>query len=208
MIVFVDLEHVSGHDQPWGEKLLAARTWITYRLEDMAERPCMLIRYDRVSDELFDRLGVEAMFISGNSAAPEVYEPGSLDALRALIASRSIPTFGFCGGMQVMATSLGGDLVPLGDGVREFGYDDVELTGAHRVLDGLGPVEVVRHAHSLHVPVAPDGFDVIGSTPVTPLQMIVDDENRMVGTQFHPEYFTDDHPAGAVMIENFMRWVL
>lgn len=208
MIAFVDLEHVSGHGQPWGEKLLAARTWITYRLEDMAGRHCMLIRYDRVSAELFDRLGIEAMFISGNSAAPEVYEPGSLDALRGLIASRAIPTFGFCGGMQVMATSLGGDLVPLDDGAKEFGYDDVELTGSHSILDGLGPTEIVRHAHSLHVPVAPEGFEVIGSTATTPIQMIVDDANRMAGTQFHPEYFTDEHPAGEVMIQNFMRWVL
>jgi len=28
----------------------------------------------------------------------------------------------------------------------------------------------------------------------------------MVGTQFHPEYATDEHPAGRLLIENFMKW--
>ena len=27
-----------------------------------------------------------------------------------------------------------------------------------------------------------------------------------MGTQFHPEYFTAEHPAGGRLIENFMRW--
>jgi gamma-glutamyl-gamma-aminobutyrate hydrolase PuuD len=28
----------------------------------------------------------------------------------------------------------------------------------------------------------------------------------IVGTQFHPEYWTDEHPAGKILIENFCRW--
>ncbi len=52
----------------------------------------------------------------------------------------------------------------------------------------------------------PEGFTTLASTPVTAVQMAVDDDRRMVGTQFHPEYYTDEHPAGRVMIENFLRW--
>ena len=36
VIVFVDYEHEQAHSKPWGERLLAARTWITYRLEDLS----------------------------------------------------------------------------------------------------------------------------------------------------------------------------
>ena len=28
----------------------------------------------------------------------------------------------------------------------------------------------------------------------------------MIGTQFHPEYWTDEHPAGKTLITNFMQW--
>jgi gamma-glutamyl-gamma-aminobutyrate hydrolase PuuD len=28
----------------------------------------------------------------------------------------------------------------------------------------------------------------------------------MVGTQFHPEYWTDEHPAGRTLIANFLTW--
>ena len=36
---------------------------------------------------------------------------------------------------------------------------------------------------------------------------MIDDERHMVGTQFHPEYWTDEHPMGEQLIANFMRWV-
>ena len=35
---------------------------------------------------------------------------------------------------------------------------------------------------------------------------MVDDEHRIVGTQFHPEYATEEHPAGDILIRNFMEW--
>ncbi|MEL7207591.1 MAG: hypothetical protein AAGK32_05070, partial [Actinomycetota bacterium] len=58
----------------------------------------------------------------------------------------------------------------------------------------------------LHVPVPPAGFTVVASTPTTPVQLAIDDDRRMVGAQFHPEYWTEEHPAGRTLITNFLRW--
>ena len=63
-----------------------------------------------------------------------------------------------------------------------------------------------RHAHSWEIASLPEGFENFASTPLTDHQLIVNEERRIVGSQFHPEYWTDAHPAGAAMIRNFCEW--
>ncbi len=221
MIVFVDYEHEEGRTQTWGEKVLAARTWITYRLEDEAGLPCHLVRYDRLSPELLTRLGARAMFISGNGTDPSRYDPVARASLHSIIATADLPIFGFCGGFQCMAEALGVDLRPIdvtpdspSDLLRPFGggrqgeagYHPIDLLSDHPLLDRIEPRPVVRHAHYLQVPTLPTGFERLASSEITQIQMAVDDDRRLVGTQFHPEYYTDEHPAGRQIIANFLRW--
>ncbi len=222
MLVFVDYEHADGYESEWGQRIQAARAWITYRLEDLSARHCMLVRYHRVTPELLAKLDAKAIFISGNGTDPARYDPESLAPLYSIVRDSGLPVFGFCGGFQVVAGAFGADVVPLDLGpdpveteiVRPFtagrfgelGYHPVEILDEHPLLAGTGPAPVFRHAHGLHVPVPPDGFRTLARTDATPVQMMVDDERRMCGTQFHPEYWTDEHPAGRTLIENFLRW--
>lgn len=200
---------------------MAARTRITYRLEDLSGQHCMLVRYDKVSEDLLDRLGATAICISGNGTPPGRYDAESLRPLLDIVTSGRLPVFGFCGGFQLLAGALGAELVELGPtddppgegspyppGIKhEFGYQPVEMVGEHPLLSGLGADPVFRHAHMLHVPQPPDGFEVLAATEITPVQMAVDDTRKIVGTQFHPEYWTDDHPAGRTLIANFFDWI-
>ena len=68
---------------------MAARVRIKYRLEDMAGEPCLIVRYDLVTPELFRDVGARAVFISGNSAAATDYEAEDQAGLRAAIAARA-----------------------------------------------------------------------------------------------------------------------
>lgn len=222
MLIFVDYEHAEWYAGDRAQGIQAARTWITYRLEDLSGQHCMLVRYDRVTTDLLDRLGATALFISGQATAPDRYRPDDVAALQDIVRTTGLPVFGFCGGWQFLATTLGADLVPIqptpeqmtsdlltewpGGVPAEFGYHPIDVTVEHPLLDGLAKPPVFRHAHALHVPAAPDGFEVIASTPASPIQLAVDDERRLVGTQFHPEYWTDEHPDGRTLIANFLRW--
>jgi GMP synthase-like glutamine amidotransferase len=223
MIILVDNEHETGYAKPWGEKIMAARVRIKYRLEDMAGEPCLIVRYDLVTPELFRDVGARAVFISGNSAAATDYEAEDQAGLRAAIAARAWPMFGFCGGFQVMAEAYGALLAPIGlldpddpsegeeaafaPGMRhETGYLPVHVTAAHPLLVGLSNPPVMRHAHAWEIKTVPSGFSNYASTEVTPIQMIVHDDLPIVGTQFHPEYSTAEYPDGGRLIENFMRW--
>jgi GMP synthase (glutamine-hydrolysing) len=225
MLVFVDYEHSSGWSRTYGERVQAARTWITYRLEDLSGMPCHLVRYDRISQPLLDQLDAKAIFISGNSIDPAAYAPADLEPIHTILRETPLPVFGFCGGFQLVAQALGAKVVPLDprpevvehhtvitmdDGAPfEFGYHPIDLSSAsvsHPLLAGISDQAVFRHAHGLHVPSAPTGFEELASTAVTPIQMAAHTERKIVGTQFHPEYWTDEHSAGQRMISNFLSW--
>lgn len=219
MIIFVDNEHKIGYTRPWGEKVYAMRTQIKYRLEDITGDDCLLIRYDRVSPDTIKKYQVRAVFVSGNSAEPELYDPEETAGLEAVLREMDLPTFCFCGGFQVLGTALGVPLERMGwveppefdeEGnrvpIREFGYSPVHLKKEHPVLVGLGEDPIVRHAHRLELTEIPKDFELLASTETCPIQMIAHRSRPIVGTQFHPEYFTDEHPAGKMMIENFCRY--
>ncbi|MEA1902683.1 MAG: gamma-glutamyl-gamma-aminobutyrate hydrolase family protein [Actinomycetota bacterium] len=221
MILFVDAEHETGFDQPWGEFLLANRTRISYRLEDISGDRCLLQRYTNVDPDLIDAYDIRAMFISGSGTDPADYEPAGQEGLRQIISDARIPIFGFCGGFQLMAETFGRPIEkigPLEEGQvdpnpdyepgwkTETGYAPIEVFGDHPLFAGLGSVPVFRHAHSLEIKELPEGFTNYGRTEVTEHQLAVNDKTRMLGTQFHPEYYTDEHPAGRRLIDNFCVW--
>ncbi len=223
MIIFVDNEHVSGYDQEWGKSVMAARTRIKYRLEDITGDHCLLVRYQHVTPELLQKFNVRALFVSGNSADPSVYDEKDREGLRQIFRGLSLPMFCFCGGFQLLGETLGSPLEVIGpldpgeeDPIpnstyyvgmkKEYGYDTVNVVKKHPILNGLSETPIVRHAHSLELKTAPTGFQVYASTTVTPIQMIIHDTLPIAGTQFHPEYYTDEHPDGRTMIENFCKY--
>ena len=213
MIVYVDIEHESTHPKPHGERILAARARLTYRLEDLVGDTCLLTRYNKVTSELLSTLDARAIFISGNSASIETYGP-ELDGFLDVLRKTELPIFGFCGGHQFLALAFDTPVVRLQPpddaeddvGQGERGYLPIEITAPHELLEGMGDAPIFRHAHNLHVPDAPAGFTVHAQTDITPVQVMIHEDRRIAGTQFHPEYWTDEHPAGKTMIENFVSW--
>ncbi len=221
MILFVDIEHASGYEASFGEMILAARARISYRLQDMTGQVCLLQRYHDVSPDLIDEFDIKAVFISGNGTDADVYDPVLQEGLRSVIRDGKVPIFGFCGGHQLIAETFGVPIeriakIPCGEEdpfpqyapgwETEFGYRPVDLDpGAlqHPLLVGVKQQPIVRHAHAWEIKTLPDGFAGLGSTDVSAIQIMSNDERCIVGTQFHPEYWTDEHPAGEQLIKNF-----
>ena len=222
MILFVDAEHVSGYDKPWGQELLANRAKISYRLQDISGDVCLLQRYPDVDPDLIRDHAIRAMFISGSSTDPRHYDPAEQEGVRQIVKDAEIPIFGFCGGWQLMADSLGSPIEmigPLEDGEEdpnpdfmpgwktEVGYDPVvSSNSSHPVLNGLGESPIFRQFHGWEIKTLPAGFRNYARTPISENQLVVNDETKQLGTQFHPEYYTDEHPAGRTLIENFCSW--
>ncbi|HEX5756246.1 MAG TPA: glutamine-hydrolyzing GMP synthase [Arenimonas sp.] len=123
--------------------------------------------------------GPETTTAEGAPRAPqEVFDAG-------------VPVLGICYGMQTMAMQLGG-LVE-GGHHREFGYAEVEVTSACRLLDdlkdhaGSPPRLDVWMSHGDRVTQVPEGFKTTARTPSVAVVAMADESRRWYGVQFHPE---------------------
>ncbi len=141
--------------------------------------------------------GPESVTAEGPPRAPQaVFELG-------------VPVLGICYGMQTMAQQLGGRVTPSSE--REFGYAEVTVTGASRLLDELADrrnaagdaVLDVWMSHGDRVATLPPGFVPSAATGTIPYAAMSDERRRFYGVQFHPE--VTHTPQGARLLERFVR---
>jgi GMP synthase (glutamine-hydrolysing) len=130
-----------------------------------------------------------------------VYEEGA-PALDPGILDLGVPVMGICYGFQIMAQQLGGEVAPTGG--REYGSTQVRLTGPSSVFLGGQPDEQTAWmSHGDSVVRAPEGFDVLASSDVTPVAAFASDERKLYGVQWHPEVKHSAH--GQAVLENFLH---
>ena len=120
-----------------------------------------------------------------------------------------VPVLGICYGMQTMAQQLGGRVAPGTE--REFGYAEVTVSGASRLLDELADrrnpagraVLDVWMSHGDRVDALPPGFSVTAATGAIPFAAMSDERRRFYGVQFHPE--VTHTTQGTKLLERFVR---
>jgi GMP synthase (glutamine-hydrolysing) len=166
---------------------------------------CEIRSWDIADDEVraFAPRGV--ILSGGPESVTDAEPPQAPKAVYAL----GVPVLGICYGMQTMAKQLGGRVVP--SAVREFGYAEVTVTGASRLLDQLqdrtnargNAVLDVWMSHGDYVAGLPAGFSVSASTEVIAFAAMADERRRFYGVQFHPE--VTHTRQGAKLLERFVR---
>jgi GMP synthase (glutamine-hydrolysing) len=143
------------------------------------------------------------------SGGPESVTDKDPPRAAAAVFELAVPVLGICYGMQTMAQQLGGRVAPSSE--REFGYAEVTVTGASRLLDHLEDrrdragqaVLDVWMSHGDRVDRLPDGFVASASTGTIPFAAMSDERRRFYGVQFHPE--VTHTPQGARLLERFVR---
>jgi GMP synthase (glutamine-hydrolysing) len=136
----------------------------------------------------------------GDALAPQAPE---------VVYALGVPVLGICYGMQMMAKQLGGRVAAFAE--REFGYAEVTVSAACRLLDDLqdrrdsngNSVLDVWMSHGDHVDAIPDGFAVTAATDAIPIAGMADERRRFYGVQFHPE--VTHTRQGAKLLERFVR---
>ena len=142
-----------------------------------------------------------AIVLSGGPSS--VYEEGA-PAFESAIFDLGIPTLGICYGFQVMALALGGTVGNTGD--REYGATDATiLADGGAILGGQPANQNVWMSHGDAVQQAPEGFEVLARTEVTPVAAFGSPERKMYGVQWHPEVKHSEH--GQRILENFLHTV-
>jgi len=158
-----------------------------------------------LSDGEVRAFGARGVILSGG--------PQSVIESPAPVAPRSVfelgvPVLGICYGMQTMAQQLGGAVISAA--AREFGYAEVQVAAACRLLDGIRDREHdgeavldVWMSHGDRVERMPPGFHVVARTADAPVAAMADERRHFYGVQFHPE--VTHTRQGAALLERFVR---
>lgn len=229
MIVYVDLEHSRLRQEPAVWQFFASQTLETkYRLEAISGLVCLIVHYPRVNPALLRRLDAQAVVVSGHYTGLWHYAPANLAGLRAVFHEAAWPTFGMCGGFHLMVQTFGAQVGPMQDGPpsypktplppaisgsgnagsearQERGFMPVRVLETHPVFKGLERQPVVFQLHSWEVKWLPAGFRVLAESELCRVQAVAHERLPLFGTQFHPENYDDEHPAGRKILENFFK---
>lgn len=145
--------------------------------------------------------------------------PGMVEALEEAVLRRAVPFLGICVGMQMLATTgheyhetpglgwIGGEVVRITPSdpalkVPQMGWNDLEISRPHPVLDGVGSGDHAYFVHGWHFRVAEPAHLLARVDYGGPVTAVVGRDN-IVGTQFHPE---KSQAVGLRIIRNFLEW--
>jgi len=159
-----------------------------------------------VSDGEVRAFNPRGVILSGGpESVTDVNPPKAPEAVFSL----GVPVLGICYGMQTMAQQLGGRVT--GSSEREFGYAEVTVSGASRLLSqiedrrdsrGRGVLDVWM-SHGDRVAELPEGFSAAAATESIPFAAMSDETRRFYGVQFHPE--VTHTTQGTRILERFVR---
>ncbi|MFV0287047.1 MAG: glutamine-hydrolyzing GMP synthase, partial [Demequina sp.] len=159
-----------------------------------------LVPHTVTADEVL-ALNPLGIVLSGGPSS--VYAEGA-PAFDESIFELGIPVLGICYGFQVMARALGGTVGNTGD--REYGATGATVVGdGGAILAGQPTEQNVWMSHGDAVQQAPEGFEVLARTVVTPVAAFGSAERGLYGVQWHPEVKHSDH--GQRILENFLHGV-
>lgn len=122
--------------------------------------------------------------------------------LQPEIYSLGLPILGVCYGMQLLARTFSGKVVPSQD--REYGRADVFLVKDDPIWKGLDQEKHLKvwMSHGDTILSVPDGFQVLAGTSKVDVAAMADPKRKIYGLQFHPEVsHTED---GDQILHNFL----
>ena len=115
------------------------------------------------------------------------------------IFSLDIPILGICYGAQLMAKTLGGEVVR--PQKREYGLAELHVKNSP-LFEGVSETTSCWMSHTDLIAKVPDGFIITAQTDACPVAAMENASQKRYAVQFHPE--VNHTPMGAKMIQNFI----
>lgn len=160
---------------------------------------CELKPWHLSPDEIraFDPIGI---ILTGgpnsvyDDAAPHI-DPAVFDL--------GIPVLGICYGCQLMAHTLGGQVVCAQDSsAREFGKTRTYFDSSCKLFKGLPAESITWMSHGDYMAAVPAGFSLVAHSDHCPNVAICDETRGFYGVQYHPEVNHTEY--GMAMLRNFL----
>ncbi len=107
---------------------------------------------------------------------------------------KGVTQMGVCYGHQLISLALvGKHAVRSSPNGLEAGWNDITFINSSMCILGVGEKETVWQHHFDEVTQLPEGSELLATNSHTKIQAYVNYEQRLLGTQFHPEF---DKEAG------------
>jgi len=135
-----------------------------------------------ISYEEVQALSPQALILTGG---PESVHINGSPRCDKRLFTMGIPVLGICYGMHLMADEMDG-LVGSAP-VREYGRDQLQISGDDLLFDGLERDMQVWMSHGDAVQRLPEGFSVTAFTGDCEIAAMSDPSRRLYAVQFHPE---------------------
>lgn len=143
----------------------------------------------------------DALVLSGSFDPWALHRQRSLGRLNEELRRYQGPILGICAGMQILVRACGGVIETAARPVRGFAAVDVVDDGD--LLAGLRPSFGAFQDHTDEITSLPSGFRVLASSDTCAIEAVAAEDRPWWGTQFHPECWTDEHPAGREILGRF-----
>ncbi|MEP6754262.1 MAG: glutamine-hydrolyzing GMP synthase [Chthonomonadales bacterium] len=137
------------------------------------------------------------IILSGGPSS--VYDSGA-PTVDPQVFELGVPVLGICYGQQLMAKLLGGNVVPAEK--REYGAAELTVTAAGDLFDGANGTLGCWMSHGDTVLSPPAGFEILATTPSTPVASMQNPGRKLYGVQFHPE--VAHTPFGKELLRKFL----
>ena len=111
-----------------------------------------------------------------------------------------IPVLGICYGSQLMSHVLGGSVATAP--VSEYGKTEVAVDVESKLFEGVNSSTICWMSHTDYIERAPEGFKIVGHTPVCPVAAMECEDKNLYAVQFHPEVMHTQE--GTKMLSNFV----
>jgi len=182
-------------------------------------RPETLERYGQAADRLAEiadtdvttahytelaAVEADALVLSGSYDPWSAHDAADVERLADGLRSFAGPVLGICAGMQTLVRAAGGE-ISTADEPAAGGFASVDVLDGSDLLSGLGPRIDVFEYHTDEVSALPDRFRVLARSTTCAIEAIAARDRPWWGTQFHPEEWTAEYPAGRIVLENFLR---
>ena len=147
--------------------------------------------------ETLKKKHTKGIILSGGPSSVFDKEAPSCD--QAFFAS-GIPILGICYGMQLIATSLNGEVIA--GNTQEYGKANLFIDSNFDLFDGLWLEMAIWMSHGDSVIRMPEGFQRLGHTESCSIAAMGHPDKKIYGVQFHPE--VTHTPKGKELLENFI----
>ncbi|MEK3996592.1 GMP synthase (glutamine-hydrolysing) [Paenisporosarcina quisquiliarum] len=135
-----------------------------------------------VTAEELKKINATGIIFSGGPNS--VYDENAFH-IDSAIYDLGVPILGICYGMQLMSQHFGGKVEKASH--REYGKAEINVKNATPLFGQLPENQVVWMSHGDHVTVAPEGFEVIATSPSCSVAAMANEAKNFYAVQFHPE---------------------